>query len=88
MVISHVDLKSLLYLQDLQMKYINKYKDLKRKLYIYIDVIQILSTGYLCIDLIPPPQLNEMITQVKKAVVATNPYYNIVLKRLHLYTMI
>ena len=78
-------LNSLLYLQDLQMKYINVYKDLIRKLYIYIDAICILSTGYLLINLIPPSQLDKMINQVKEAVIATNPECNMVLKRLHLY---
>ena len=83
--ISCVVLNSLLNLQDLQMKYINMYKDLVRKLYIYTDAIHILSTGYLKSNLIPPSQLNDMITQVKEAVAATNSEYDIVLKRLHLY---
>ena len=78
-------INSLQYLQDLQMKYINTYKDLIRKLYIYINTICILSTGYLLIDLIPPSQLNDMITKVKEVVVVTNPKYDIVLKRPHLY---
>ena len=67
------------------MKYINTYKDLIGKLYIYINAIHILSTAYLPITLIPQSQLNEMITQVKEAVVATTPAYNIVFKKLHLY---
>ena len=39
--------------------------------YSYIDAIQILSTGYLPINFVPPSQLKAMITQV--------------IKRLHLY---
>ena len=46
-------LNSLLYLQDLQMKYINMYKDLITKLYIYTDIIKILSMDNLQINLIP-----------------------------------
>ena len=61
------------------------YKDLIGKLYTYIHTIHILSTGYLPINLRPSFQTNDMNTQVKKAVVATNPEYDIVLKRLHLY---
>ena len=37
------------------------------------------------INLIPPSQLNEMITQVKKEVIKTNPELDPVIKRLHLY---
>ena len=55
------------------MKYVNIYVDFIRKCYSYIDTIHTLSTGYFQIDLIPPSQLNVMITQVKKAAVKTNP---------------
>ena len=59
--IGHMVLNSLLYFHELQMKFVNIYKDLIRKLYTYIDAICILSTGYLPINLIPPSQLNEML---------------------------
>ena len=39
---------------------------------------------FLPINLIPSSQLNNMIMQVKEAVIANNPEYNIVLKKLHL----
>ena len=45
----------------------------------------ILSTGYLPSNLIPPSQLHEMIPQVKKVIMHTNPDYNLAIKRLHPY---
>ena len=65
--VAQVVLNSLLYLHDLKMKFVNIYKDLVRGLYIYIYAIHILSTGYLQITLILH-QLNEMLMQVKEAV--------------------
>ena len=47
-------LNSLLYLHELQIKYVNVHKDLTRKLYIYIDAISILSALYLPSNIIPP----------------------------------
>ena len=72
-------------LQDLQMKYMNTYKDSITNLYIYINAICIPSTCYLLISLTPQSQLNEMTTQVKEAVNTSNPEYGIVSNRLHLY---
>ena len=57
---------SLLYLHDLQMKYVDAYRDLIRKLYSYINAIHMLSTSYLLINLIAPSHLNAVVTQVKK----------------------
>ena len=51
----------------------------------YIDTICTLSTGYLPIRLIPPSQLNEMITQGKKTVTKRSIEFGVVIKRLHLY---
>ena len=82
--ITHMIPSSLLYLRELQMKYVNVYKDLIKKINIYIGAICILSTGYLPISLIPPSQLNDMITYVKKLVTKTDPEYYLVIKRLHL----
>ena len=61
-------LNSLSYLHDLQIKSVNIYEDLVRRLQIYLDAIHILSPGYLPIKLIPPSQLNEMFIQVKDVV--------------------
>ena len=58
---------SLLYLHETQKKHVNTSKDLTSKLHGYINVIHILSTGYLLIYLINPYQLNGTITQVREA---------------------
>ena len=57
--IVHMALNRLLYVLELQMIYVNVYKTLIRYLYIYIDGICILSTGYFIISLISPFQLNH-----------------------------
>ena len=41
--------------------------------------------GYLLISLLPPSQLQEILGKVKKAIQNTNPDYDIVIKRLHLF---
>ena len=41
--------------------------------------------GYLLINIIPLSDLNDMVTQVKEADIATYPEYDIVLKKLHSY---
>ena len=48
--ITHMTPSTLLYLHELQMKSLNVYEDLIRKLYIYIGAICIPSTGYLPIS--------------------------------------
>ena len=55
----------LLYLHELQLKYVNTYKDLISKIYINISVICFLSMGYLPINLIPPSKFNVIITHHK-----------------------
>ena len=51
----------------------------------YKKAIRILLKGYLPISLLPPLKLQEMLSEVKKAIQITNSDYNIVIKRLHLY---
>ena len=75
-------LTSLLQLHDVQMKFVTVYKKLVRSLYIYINVIHILSTGH---QFIPPSQLNEMLAQVKKAVLKTTPDNDLVIKRIYFF---
>ena len=41
--------------------------------------------GYLPISLFPPSILQEILGKVKKAIQTTNPDYDIVIKRQHLY---
>ena len=63
--IAHMVLNSLLHLHELQMKYVDAYKDLIRNLCSYIDAFDIPSIGYFPMNLIPPSKLNGMTTQVK-----------------------
>ena len=51
----------------------------------YAEVIRILSKGYLPISLLPPSKVEEILGEVKKTIQITNPDYDIVIKRLHLY---
>ena len=74
--ITHIVLNNFLYLHGLQKKCVNTSKGSIRKLYNYINTIFILSTSYLPTNLIPPSQLNEMISQVKKGVLETNSEFH------------
>ena len=47
--------------------------------------VRILAKGYLPISLIMPYKLQEILTTVKETVTKSNPDYDIVIKRLHLY---
>ena len=47
--------------------------------------MRILAKGYLPISLITLLRLQEIIDTVKKTLIKTNPDYDIVMKRLHLY---
>ena len=51
----------------------------------YAKAVRILAKGYLPISLIPPSKLQEIIDSVKETLIKTNPDYDIVIKRLHLY---
>ena len=55
------------------------------QLCIYATVIRILVKGYLPISLITPLKLKEILNEVRNTVRKTNAYYNLVIKRLHLY---
>ena len=44
-----------------------------------------MAKGYLPISLITPLKLQEILTSVKEMLTKTNPDYDIVIKRLHLY---
>ena len=50
-----------------------------------MSTIRVLSKGYLPISLLPPSKLQEILTKVKKITQITDPDYDIVIKRLHLY---
>ena len=78
-------INSLLYLRTVQDKYIALYKELITQLHIYATSIRILAKGYLPISLITHSKLRENFNDVKTAIRKTNPGYDLVLDRLHLY---
>ena len=51
----------------------------------YVSAIRVLAKGYLLNTLIKPAKLQEILTEVKKTLQVTNPDYDLVLDRLHLY---
>ena len=76
---------SLLYLRIIQDKYIKLYRELITQLHTYVSAIRILAKGYLSNTLIKRKRSHEILTEVKKSLHSTNPDYNLVLDRLHLY---
>ena len=48
-------------------------------------MVRILAKGYLPISLITPYKLQEILNSVKETLTRSNPDYDIVIKRLHLY---
>ena len=83
--IQHYAVKSMLYLHTIKEKYIEIYNEFISQLHIYVETVRILAKGYLIISLITPLRLKEILTTVKQNLIKTNPDYNIVIKRLHLY---
>ena len=60
------------------MRFINQLKE-------YLQVIRILSKGYLPISLLQPSKLNIILEKVREAVQIKNRDYDLVIKRLYLY---
>ena len=83
--IHHYAINSILYLRIIKEKYIEIYNELISQLHIYAKVIRILAKGYLPISLITPLKLKEILKSVKETLTKTNPDYDMVIKRLHLY---
>ena len=54
-------------------------------MWFYAKAIQILAKGYLPISLVTPSKLQEILDAVQIAIHHTNPDYDLVMKRLHLY---
>ena len=69
----------------MQDKYIALYKELITQLSIYATSIRFLVKGYLPISLITPSKFEEILSTVKLAIRKTNPDYDSVIDRLHLY---
>ena len=55
------------------------------QLCLYAKAIGILAKGYLPTSLITTTKLQEILNTVQMAIFKTNPVYEIVVKRLHLY---
>ena len=83
--LQHYSTNSLLYLRTVQDKYIALCRELIIQLYIYTTSIRILAKGYLSISLVTPSKLREILNDVKTATQKTNPDYDLVIGRLHLY---
>ena len=81
----HNSINSLLYLRSVLYKYIRLYRELITQLHVYASVIRILAKGYLSISLVTPSKLREILNEVKTAIQKTNPGYDLVIDRLHLY---
>ena len=78
-------INSLLYLRTIQDKYITLYRELIAQLHIYASAIRILVKGYLPNTLITPVKLRKNLNEVRKTLQVTNPDYDLVINRLHLY---
>ena len=83
--IQHYSINLLLYLKIVKEKYVLMYRELIMQLCIYTNAIRILAKGYLPISLITPLRLKEILNAVRNTAGKTNPDYDLVLKRLHLY---
>ena len=83
--IQHYTVNSMLYLQMIKDKHIEIYNKFILQLWIYAKAVRILANGYLPILLVTPLKLKEILDSVKEALIKTNPEYDIVIKRLHLY---
>ena len=83
--IQHYSINSLLYLKTVKDKYVLLYKELIMLLHLYAMAIRILAKRYLPISLITPLKLKEILNEVRNTVRKTNPDYDLVIKRLHLY---
>ena len=61
------------------------YRELITQLHTYVSAIRILAKGNLLNTMINPGKLHKSLTEVKKSLHVTNPDYNLVIDRLHLY---
>ena len=81
----HYSINSLLYIRTIRDKYITLYRELITQLYIYASTIRVLAKGYLPNTLITPAKLKGILNEVRKTLCITNPNYDLVIDRLHLY---
>ena len=81
----HYSTNSLLYLRIIQDKCVTLYRELVTQLCTYVSAIRVLAKGYLPNTLITLTKLKEILLEVKKTLQITNPDYDLVIDRLHLY---
>ena len=73
-------INSLLFLTTAREKYVKMYERFVNQLREYLQVIRILSKGYLQISLLPTSKLNIILENVRGAVQINNGDYNLVIK--------
>ena len=83
--LQHCSTNSLLYLRIIQDKYITLYRKLVTQLHTYVSAIRVLAKGYLPNTLKTPTKLQEILIEVKRMLQITNPDYDLVIDRPHLY---
>ena len=83
--IQHYAIILMLYLRTIKDKYIELYNKFISQIHIYTKAVRILAKGYLPILHITPLKLQEILNSIKETLTKTNPDYDIVIKRLHLY---
>ena len=83
--LQHYSTNSLLSLRIIQDKFISIYRELITLLHTYVSTIRILAKGYLPNTLVKPTKLQEILSEARKTLQITNPHYDLVLDRLHLY---
>ena len=60
-------------------------RELITQLRTYISAIRTLAKGYLSNTIITPKKLQDILSEVRRSLQVTNPEYNLVWDRLHLY---
>ena len=75
----------MLYLRTVQDKYIALYRELIAHQYTFTSAIRILAKGYISISLVTLSKLRDILNEVKTAIWETNPDYDLMIDRLHLY---
>ena len=83
--LQHYSTNSLLYLRIIWDKYVALYREVVTQLHTYVSTIRVLVKGYLPNTWITPAKLQEILIEVKKSLQITNPDYDLVIDRLHLY---
>ena len=83
--LQHYSTTSLLYLRIMQDKYVALYRESVTQYCTYVSAIRVLAKGYLPNTLITPTKLQEILIEVMKTLQITNPDYDLVIDRLHLY---